>query len=138
MGWTHIPKQTKTIYLFFISPLYFVSKEYGQTPLDTAAFNGHEQIVQLLLEKGGANVNSQRKVLFFFKSDLFPSLPFSQQKLKTKRVSFYYSTNNLSISFDFSFSFSFSFFFHSLIFQFFFFHVTEWNNSSLCCYSKWT
>ena len=60
------PKQKKTIYLFFIFfPLYFVPKEYGQTPLDTAAFDGHEQIIELLLEKG-ANVNSQRKVLFSF------------------------------------------------------------------------
>ena len=50
----------KTVYLFFS----FLPKKYGVTPLDTATQNGFEQVVQLLLEKGKANVNSQRKVLF--------------------------------------------------------------------------
>ena len=39
-------------------------KKYGQNPLDGATFNGHHQVVKILLEKGG-NVNSQRKVFFF-------------------------------------------------------------------------
>ena len=74
----------KTIFLFFISlffislffiSLFFISfslslfcfqKDYGATPLYVAAQNGHGQIVQLLLEKGKPNINSQRKVLCFF------------------------------------------------------------------------
>ena len=35
----------------------------GITPLHIAAQNGHEQIVQLLLEKGKPNVNLVTKVL---------------------------------------------------------------------------
>ena len=58
-------KKKVCIYFSFFSPFYFVPKEYGQTPLHTAAFDGLQQIAQLLLEKG-ANVNSQRKVLSFF------------------------------------------------------------------------
>ena len=38
----------------------------GVTPLYIATFKGHEQIVQILLEKGKSNVNSQRKVLYSF------------------------------------------------------------------------
>ena len=36
-----------------------------KTPLSVAVCEEHEQIVQILLEKG-ANVNSQEKVFFFF------------------------------------------------------------------------
>ena len=36
----------------------------GVTPLFIAAQQGHEQIVQILLEKGKANVDLANKVLF--------------------------------------------------------------------------
>ena len=35
----------------------------GQTPLHFAVQNGHEQIVQILIEKGNPNVNLPDKVL---------------------------------------------------------------------------
>ena len=54
------------LFFHFLSLFFYVLKKYGGTALDTAAFHGHHQIVQLLLEKGKANVNSQRKVFFSF------------------------------------------------------------------------
>ena len=68
----HISKTNKN-YLFifsFLFPFFFIylcsQKEYGGTALDAAAaFEGHHQIVQLLLEKGKLNVNSQRKVFLY-------------------------------------------------------------------------
>ena len=50
--------------LIFIMFFYFPKKE-GTTPLYVAAEIGYEQIVQILLEKGRANVNSQKKVFSF-------------------------------------------------------------------------
>ena len=50
--------------------LFFLNVKYGATPLFIAAKNGHEQIVQLLLEKGNPNVDLATKVIvlivFFF------------------------------------------------------------------------
>ena len=69
---THVPKQKNNeLFVHFFPLLFYVLKVYGQTALDTAAFNGHEQIVQILLEKGKAkcqlpNVNCKRKVIFSF------------------------------------------------------------------------
>ena len=47
----------------FSFPL-FDFKKGGETPLCVAVKEGYEQIVQILLEKGGANVNSPQKVFF--------------------------------------------------------------------------
>ena len=44
--------------------LFFYSRKNGTTPLFIAAFEGHEQIVQILLEKGKANVDLANEVLF--------------------------------------------------------------------------
>ena len=65
MGLSKMNKKN-IFFIFFILSLFFIPKECGQTPLDAAAFKGREQIVEILLEKGKANVNSQRKVLSFF------------------------------------------------------------------------
>ena len=48
---------------FFIS-LFFFNVKDGATPLFIAACEGHEQIVQFLLEKGKPNVDLPNKVLF--------------------------------------------------------------------------
>ena len=40
------------------------AQEFGQTPLDTASFDGHLDVVQTLVD-GGANVNVTRKVSLF-------------------------------------------------------------------------
>ena len=52
-------------FFFFIFDFFFNVKD-GTTPLYIAAQKGHELIVQLLLEKRKANINSQREVLFSF------------------------------------------------------------------------
>ena len=56
----------KYIFFFFFYSLYFfkLKEKDGTTPLFVAVENGHEQIVQILLEKGKANVNFATKVLF--------------------------------------------------------------------------
>ena len=52
------------LFLFqFLIFLFFYLKD-GATPLYIAAQIGHEQIVQILLEKGKANVNLAIEVLF--------------------------------------------------------------------------
>ena len=78
---------------FYISHFQISNVKDGFTPLFIAAEEGHEQIVQILLEKGRANVDLPDKVLFF-----------------------------VSFSFSFSFWFSFlSSFFHFFFFIFYFF-----------------
>ena len=49
----------------FIFVSFFDSKKGWKNPSFCAVCEEHEQIVQILLEKG-ANVNSQEKVFFFF------------------------------------------------------------------------
>ena len=54
------------VFLFFfhfLIFLFFFNVKDGETPLYIAAFKGHEQIVQLLLEKGNPNVDLPTKVL---------------------------------------------------------------------------
>ena len=52
-------------FLFLIFFYFFFNvKKDGTTPLYIATQEGHEQIVQILLEKGGANVDFAMKVLF--------------------------------------------------------------------------
>ena len=48
---------------FFLNSNLFLKQKDGTTPLCVAAQNGHEQMVQILLEKG-ANVDLANKVLF--------------------------------------------------------------------------
>ena len=111
----------------------------GATPLYIAVENGYEQIVQILLEKG-ANVNSQREVLYFSKI-------FENQK----RVFFFcYQINGIFwmscvfLKKEFFYLFFYSFlccvivFFPFLIFWFFL--SPGWSNSSLyCCWKRtWT
>ena len=78
--------------------IFFFNVKNGVTPLYIAAQNGHEQIVQLLLEKGNPNVDLPDQVIL------------------------------LILSFFFFFTFPF----------FYFFSCTGWRNSSLYCCSKWT
>ena len=70
---SHFQNTNKTtiIYFSFFPPLptlFFCSilRNMEQLHLILLFLSGHEQIVQLLLEKGKSNVNSQRKVPFFF------------------------------------------------------------------------
>ena len=50
---------------------YFLNVKNGVTPLYIAAEKGHEQIVQLLLEKGEANVDLAKKVILLIVSFSF-------------------------------------------------------------------
>ena len=52
-------------FFFFSFFFFFLNLEDGATPLFIAAQNGHEQIVQLLLKKGKANIDLLDKVLLF-------------------------------------------------------------------------
>ena len=49
-------------HIFFECPIFFLQKD-GTTPLYVAAENGHEQIVQILFEKGKPNVDLPDQVL---------------------------------------------------------------------------
>ena len=53
---------------------FFFNVKNGETALYIAAQNGHEQIVQILLEEGKANADLANKSVFFFFSFLFFSL----------------------------------------------------------------
>ena len=91
----------------------FIYQKSGTTPLYIAAEKGYEQIVKILLEKGGADVNFKRKVL---------SLSFFFWYLNIKENFVFCDENQLNIEklfgipllwlifFFFSFSFSFSHF----------------------------
>ena len=64
----------------------FINLKNGATPLFVAAGKGYEEIVQILMEKGEVNVNSQ-KMVFFSSSKvtcLLQSLSFFPFFLKTK------------------------------------------------------
>ena len=54
------------LFLFFTFSFFyfFFTVKYGVTPLFIAAQKGYEQIVQILLEKGKANVDLANKVIF--------------------------------------------------------------------------
>ena len=56
---------------FSFSFLYFFSLKFGATPLYLAVDRGHERIVQILVEKGKANVDLANQVSFFFILILF-------------------------------------------------------------------
>ena len=60
-------------FFFTFSFFYFFLKNVktGATPLYIAAQNGHEQIVQLLLEKGKPNVDLPDQVILLIVSFLF-------------------------------------------------------------------
>ena len=53
-------------FFFSFSFFYFFNLKYGLTPLYVAACNGDEQIVEILLEKGKANVDLPNKVIVLF------------------------------------------------------------------------
>ena len=53
------------LFLIFYFFLTLIKKD-GETPLFIAAQEGYKQIVQILLEKGKANVNFANKVNFLF------------------------------------------------------------------------
>ena len=59
-----------SLFLFFFffsfSLFYFFNVKNGITPLYVAAFNGDEQIVQILLEKGNPNVDLPDPVIVLF------------------------------------------------------------------------
>ena len=61
-------------FFFFFDLFSFLTflliEKLGQTALSAPALHGYERIVELLLEKG-ANVNSQKWVLFFYFSFFF-------------------------------------------------------------------
>ena len=69
-----LPDQVLLLFVFFFfffffsfSFFYFVfNVKYGRTPLFMATWKGHEQIVQILLEKGKANVDLANKVIVLF------------------------------------------------------------------------
>ena len=70
---------------FFFSFFFFLlshfsillNVKYGITPLYAAAFKGHEQIVQILLEKGNPNVDLPDEVILLIVSFFFLFLFFS-------------------------------------------------------------
>ena len=51
-------------FFHFLIFLFFFNVKDGVTPLYIAAFKGHEQIVQILLEKGNPNIDLANEVLF--------------------------------------------------------------------------
>ena len=61
-------------FFFFFSLFHFFlffNVKDGRTPLYIAAANGHEQIVEILLEKGEPNVDLPNQVLLLFILNLF-------------------------------------------------------------------
>ena len=65
-------------FFFFTShfSIFFLNVKNGATPLYVATFKGHEQIVQILLEKGEANVDLANKVILLIVSFFFHFLIF--------------------------------------------------------------
>ena len=55
----------------FLIFLFFFNVKDGLTPLFVAAENGHEQIVEILLEKGKPNVNLPDQVILLIVSFFF-------------------------------------------------------------------
>ena len=50
----------------FLIFLFFFNVKFGVTPLSVAAYEGYEQIVQILLEKGKPNVDLGDYVIVLF------------------------------------------------------------------------
>ena len=80
------------LYTFSLFRVSFINLKNGATPLFVAAGKGYEEIVQILMEKGEVNVNSQKNgFFFFFKSHLSAAISlllspfFLKQKLKSKK-----------------------------------------------------
>ena len=77
------------LFLFhFLIFLFFFYVKDGKTPLFVAAQEGHEQIVQLLLEKGKPNVDLAKKVilLIFFSSVSFSFIFSFFYLIKNKKI----------------------------------------------------
>ena len=64
------------IFCYDIFVMIFFFLKDGATPLFFAAQKGYEQIVQILLEKGGANANLADQVLFYFYFEFVESFDF--------------------------------------------------------------
>ena len=56
------------LFFQFLIFLFFFNGKDGVTPLFIAAQEGHEQIVEILLEKGGANVDLADQVILLIVS----------------------------------------------------------------------
>ena len=140
------------ISFFYSNFLFFCFlKKTGATPLYIAAQNDQDQVIQILLEKGGANVDLARLVYFYFSLlyFFFILLFFFFECKKDRTTPLYIAPQNgyeqivqilldkeganvdltdgfffsffLFFFFFFLFSFSFSFSYSSFFFLFFFF-----------------
>ena len=83
------------IFCYDIFVMIFFFLKDGATPLFFAAQKGYEQIVQILLEKGGANVHLAESVLFLF--SLFCNFKIDRTQNKKNSFSFFpsFSFRNL-------------------------------------------
>ena len=141
---------------------FFLNVKYGTTPLWIASQKGHEQIVELLLEKG-ADVDLPDQVIllivsfsfFFFQFLIFllffnikdgtTPLWIASQKGYEQIVQILLEKGKPNVDLPnlvillIVFFFFFFFFFFSFSF-FYFFECKGWNNSSFDCFSKrtWT
>ena len=93
--------------------LFFINVKDGRTPLYIAACEGHEQIVQILLEKGKANVDLADEVILLIVS-LFLFLFSKDFEEVVKILSEHGSNIHLQTN-----VFIFSLFFHISFFSFF-------------------